>query len=104
MSGQGQVENTSASVASRLDRLPFSRFHLTTLILTGLALTFDTLDAVVTIGVSRLPGSGWCPPSASPGTGWDRSPDSWVTDRSTARDPVHAGPVLPVLGESGFHG
>lgn len=37
-----------ASVAAHLERLPFSRFHLTTLIIAGLALTFDTLDSVVT--------------------------------------------------------
>jgi putative MFS transporter len=49
MTNQVRSEPASASlVAARLERLPFSRFHLTTLVITGLALTFDTLDSVVT--------------------------------------------------------
>lgn len=48
MTSQTHGQTGSASVVARLDRLPFSRFHLVTLILTGLALTFDTLDSVVT--------------------------------------------------------
>jgi putative MFS transporter len=48
MTTHSPAEPTSTTVAARLERLPFSRFHLTTLIITGLALTFDTLDSVVT--------------------------------------------------------
>lgn len=48
MTTQLPAEPTTHTVVARLERLPFSRFHLTTLIITGLALTFDTLDSVVT--------------------------------------------------------